>query len=279
MTDDVKRFTFLLKQKPICTQSPIKTFLGAERHRELRAKYKLELGLDILEDRCGNVFNCKSLDQGCIGRPFPLDGEIYQALQSINVDITTGNYKGKDVYLAKAIVDCTTCPFRVGCETSCPTQDSFLRRNTRPESNPPENSLVPYDDFEKGIYKALEANAMQHCEYGDWMDESLPLDCLDSFNREVMEMRLYDNLSQVEISSKLGISQQRVSKIIKSSTERLKEFGLARKAIKESKLVPRSALYYYINNLTQQEIADKMEVTQQYISKLIKEWYNSNVPK
>lgn len=279
MTDDVKRFTFLLKQKPICTQSPIKTFLGTERHRELRSKYKLELGLDLLDDRCGNVFNCKTLDIGCIGRPFPLDNEIYKALQSINVDVTIGNYKGKEVYIAKAIVDCTTCPFRVGCETSCPAQDSYLRRTTKPESNPPENSLVPYDDFEKGIYKALEENAIQHCEYGDWIDESLPMDCLDSFNRKVMEMSLYNSLSQVEISSKLGITQQRVSKIIKSSTERLKEFGLARKAIRETRLIPKVVVEYYINNLTQQDISDKIGVTQQYVSRLIKEWYISNIPK
>lgn len=279
MTDDVKRFTFLLGQKPICTQSPIKTFLGAERHRELRAKYKLELGLDLLDDRCGNVFNCKSLDQGCIGRPFPLDDEIYQALQSINVTVTTGNYKGKDVYLAKAIVDCTTCPFRVGCETSCPTQDSFLRRNTRPESNPPESSLVPYDDFEKGIYKALEANAMQHCEYGDWMDESLPLDCLSDRQLEVMERVLYKNLEYSEIADELGIGIPRVSTHVKRAKARLEEFGKARKAIKQSKSVPRSVLYYYVSNLTQQEIADKVGVDRTTITKLINNWYNSNISK
>jgi len=178
MTDDVSRFRFLLRQKPICTQSPIKSALGPEKHRELRAKYKLELGIDLLEDRCPNSFNCRIEGSGCIGRPFPIDPEILQALKTINVTVTTGNYKGKNVYLAEAIVDCSTCPFRVGCENSCPTQDSFLRRSTKPESNPPENSLVPYEDFEKGIYKALEPDSHQHCEYGDWADEELPLDCL-----------------------------------------------------------------------------------------------------
>tara|TARA_R100001086_G_scaffold242322_1_gene169930 strand:+ start:2383 stop:3219 length:837 start_codon:yes stop_codon:yes gene_type:complete len=278
MTHDVKRFTFLIKQKPICTQSPIKTFLGDEKHRELRAKYKLELGLDLLDDRCPNAFNCKTVNSGCIGRPFPIDSEIKEALESINVSITTGNYKGKKVYLAEAIVDCTTCPFRVGCEASCPTQDSFLRRNTKPESNPPESSLVPYDDFEKGIYKALDANAMQHCAYGDWIEESLPLDCLTERQREVMDMYLKD-IEQPIIAARLGISQPVVSKHISASKSKLEEFGKARKAIKESISVPKIVVDYYVNNMNHQDISDKEGVSRSLITKSINNWYNSNISK
>ena len=276
MTSDVDRFTFLLKQKPICTQTPIKAFLGAERHRELRAKYKAELGFDLLDDRCPNTFNCKSINNGCIGRPFPLDPEIYEALKSINVEITTGNYKGVDVYMAKAIVLCDNCPFKDSCDTSCATQDSYLRRSVRPDSNPPESSLVPYDDFEKGMYKALDEAYTQHCEYGDWVDETLPLDCLTDRQREVMEMILYEGLDQVTIAYKLGIGQDVVSRHKTSAIAKMTEFGKARKVISTLKILPRSILDYYVNNLTQQEIADKIGRSQSTVAENIKKWYNDN---
>ena len=279
MTDDVKRFTFLIGQKPICTQSPIKSILGSDRHRELRAKYKLELGIDLLDSKCGNVFNCKSLNSGCIGRPFPIDDEIYEALNTINVSVTTGNYKGKDVYLAKAIVDCATCPFKEGCDTSCPTQDSYLRRSVRPESNPPDKSLVPYEDFEKGIYKALDENAMQHCSYGSWIDESLPLDCLSDRQYEIMQMYLYNNLEYSEISDVLGITKQAVSKHIQRSKSRLEEFSKARKIISKSKSIPQRVIDYYVNNLSKKEISDKEGVDRSSVTKSINNWYNSSVLK
>jgi hypothetical protein len=185
MTDDIRRFGFLLRQLPICTQSPLKLALGPDLHRELRAKYKLELGLDLLDDRCPNSFNCRNIDDECIGRPFPIDNEILKALGTLNVEVSKGIFKGKEVYLAQAIVTCAGCPFAGQCETSCATQDSFLNRNTKPESNPPESSLVPYEDFERGMYKALTPDDVEHCEYGDWKNQTLPLDCLTPKQRQV----------------------------------------------------------------------------------------------
>lgn len=277
MTEDINRFGFLLRQKPICTQSPIKQYLGSERHRELRAEYKLSLGIDLLEDRCPNSFNCLSKNEGCFGRPFPKDEEIYKALQTINVTVTTGNYKGKEVYLAEAVVECSNCPFKQGCETSCASQDSYLRRSVRPESNPPEYSLVPYDDFEKGMYTALTPEDVEHCEYGDWVEEKLPLDCLTVRQRQVIEMTL-EGLEQPVIADSLKISVPRVSQLKSSATKKMTEYGRARKVISE-KGAPRRVIDYYVNNLTQQEIADNEGVGRTSISKYIDRWYSHNVHK
>lgn len=277
MTQDINRFAFLLRQKPICTQSPIKQALGSERHRELRAHYKLELGIDLLDDRCDNTFNCKTLNQGCAGRPFPKDPEILKALQTLNVTVHDSTHKGREVYKAEAIVECNKCPFRVGCEASCATQDSYLRRNIKPESNPPENTLVPYDDFEKGMYKALSQAYVEHCSYGEWVEEDLPLDCLSHQQRRVMEM-VIEGLEQPVIAHKLGIGQQRVSTHKARAIARMTEFGRARKVIQE-KGAPQRVVDYYVNNLTQQEIATKEQVERSTIAKSLNSWLKLNLPK
>ena len=278
MTDDIKRFGFLLRQQPVCSQSPVKLHLGPDRHRDLRAKYKLELGVDLLEDRCANAFNCLMVDQGCIGRPFPIDDEILQALQTINVTVTTGIYKGKEVYLAQATVTCSSCPFNGQCTTSCATQDSYLNRRVKPESNPPESSLVPYEDLERGLYKALTPDDVQHCEYGSWSNETLPLDCLTSRQRQVVEMTLYQGLDQVVIADKLGIQPHTVSESLSSALSRLSEFGKARRIILNSQTITTQRIIdYYLNNLTQQEIANKEGVKQQSIEESISRWRSRNL--
>lgn len=279
MTDDVKLYGFLLGQKPICTQSPIKTALGPERHRELRAKYKLELGIDLLDDRCDNVFNCKIKGSGCIGRPFPVDPEIKEALSTINVNVTEGVHKGRDVYFAEAVVDCSQCPFQQDCEAPCASLDSFLKRRVAPDPSPKSNMLVSYDDYEKGMFGPVHHDIERETTYtpnNDWADQQLPLDCLTSKQRQVLEMTLYDNLEQPVIAHKMNITKQRVSRLLQSAKSRLEEFGKARKVIKESNLVPKRVIEYYINNLTQQEIADKEDVSKQYISDYINKWRESN---
>lgn len=276
MTVDVERFAFLLRQKPICTQSPLKQALGQDLHRDLRAKYKLELEIDLMEDRCPNSFNCISADSGCIGRPFPIDNDIHKALNSINVDVTKGVFKGREVYLAKATVTCSGCPFQGQCETSCATQDSFLNRSIKPESNPPESSLVPYEDLERGMYKALTPDDVQHCEYGDWVYDVLPLDCLTPKQRQVIEMTLYERLEQAQVAQRLNIRQQVVAKHKQAALTKLEEFGKARKVISNSILTPKRVLDYYINNMTQQQIATKEGTTRQAVDKFIRNWRESN---
>jgi len=277
MTDDIRRFGFLLRQQPVCTQSPIKVALGPDRHRELRAKYKLELGIDLLEDRCAAAFNCLLIDSGCIGRPFPIDPEILEALKTLNVDISTGFHKGHEVYLAKATVTCAECPFNGQCITSCATQDSFINRRVKPESNPPESSLVPYEDLERGLYKALTPDDVEHCGYGEWANESLPLDCLSAKQSQVLEMTLYEGLEQAVIAERLNISQQVVAKHKSAALSRVEEFGKARKAIRSLSVVHPRILDYYVNNLTQQEIADKEGVKQQAVEQSITKWKTRNL--
>lgn len=276
MSSDEERFEFLVGQKPICTQSPIKSSLGVEKHRELRAKSKLELGLDLLEDRCPNVFNCKSLNKGCIGRPFPLNSEIYEALKRINVSITTGIYKDHEVYLAEAVVECSKCPFREGCETSCASQDSYLRRSTRSDSNPPDNTLVSYDDLEKGMYNPLPSGDIEHCEFGDWSLESLPLDCLSPRQSQVIEMTVYKGLEQSVVAAGLGVSVPTVSRHKSRAVRRLTEFGRARRVIAENGETDTRVIDYYMNNLTQQKISKKYSIDQGNLSKDIKKWYSDN---
>lgn len=277
MTDDAKRFVFLLRQVPFCTLSPVRNLIGAARYKELRAKYKLGLGLDLLEDRCPNSFNCLNVNEGCIGRPFPIDAEIKKALESLNTTVTIGNYKGVDVYLAQATVSCASCPFNGQCESICPTQDSYLNRSTRIESNPPENLLVPYDDYENGVYKALLPEDVEHCEIGDWAEEELPLDCLTQKQRQVIEMTLYEGLDQATIAVRMDSTIPTVSIHLKRGLARLEEFGKARKAIKQSKLIPNVVVDYYQNNLSQKQISLKYNKNQGNISRLLKEWIKLNV--
>ena len=279
MTGDIRRFAFLLKQLPACTQSPLKSILGSDLHRDLRAKHKLALGLDLLEDRCANSFNCKNIDNGCIGRPFPIDNEIRLALDQLNVEVTEGLFKGKSVYLAKVTVMCEGCPFSGKCETSCATQDSFLNRSTKTDSNPPEAALVPYEDFEKGMYKALTPDDVQHCDYGDWAEDELPLDCLTPKQRQVIEMTLYEGLEQGVIAQRLSISQPVVVKHKQSALAKLHRFGKARKAISRVKLAPVEVIDHYIHNLSHSDIATKLGKERSVVTKTINKWYDLTVPK
>jgi predicted DNA-binding protein YlxM (UPF0122 family) len=274
MTDDIRRFGFLLRQLPVCTQSPVKVALGPDIHRELRAKYKLELGIDLLEDRCPNSFNCQMNDDDCIGRPFPIDNQILQALGTLNVEVSKGIFKGREVYLAQATVTCAGCPFSGHCETSCATQDSFLNRSTKPESNPPESSLVPYEDFERGMYKALTPEDVEHCGYGDWKNQTLPLDCLTPKQRQVIEMTYYQGLEQSVVAQEIHTTKQDVSQTIQLALNRLEEFGRARKAL--HRLSPKPVVDYYAKNMTQIEISLKYSIDQGNLSKSISKWFTKN---
>lgn len=279
MTIDVERFAFLLLQLPACTQSPVKVALGVDLHRELRAKYKLELGLDLMDDKCGNIFNCILEGSGCIGRPMPLDDQIYKALKSSNCEITTGNHKGREVYLVKSTT-CVDCPFKVGCASPCATQESYLKRSIRADLSPREPMLVSFDDYEEGKLGLLAYTLPPETEETEidysWINESLPMDCLTSKQRQVIEMIKFKDLTQVETAGRLGISKQAVSQSLELAENRLREFALARRAIKSLKNVPRRIKLYYIKNLTEQEIADKLNVLQQSVNTTLRNWRDKN---
>lgn len=274
MTDDIRRFAFLLRQMPICTQSPIKTALGPDKHRELRAKYKLALGLDLLDDRCPNSFNCLISDSNCIGRPFPIDVEIKQALDSINVQVTKGIFKGREVYLADATL-CDSCPFRASCANPCATQESYLKRSTRTDLSPKGTMLVSFDDFEKGYFgEALNiSEALSSSDkYDDgWRSEELPLDCLTEQQRLIVKGIVYEGKTQVQLGYELEIAQQLISDQYSASISKMSEFALARKYLKLHGGTARVRMYY-LNNMIEIDIALIEGVSQQAINKTLTEW-------
>lgn len=274
MTDDVNMYEFLLGQKPVCTQTPIKNTLGRELHRKLRAKYKAELGIDLLADRCDNTFNCKNANSGCIGRPFPKDPDILRALQSINVTITEDTYKGRDVYMAVAQVDCSDCPLRTSCENTCVTQDSYMKRSTQPDLSPSGYMLLPYDDFEKGKFGPVFGDCHEE-EYverdNSWVEESLPLDCLSPQQLEIIEKVVHKGIDQSVVAGELGIDRGLVSRQYDRAVARLEEFGRARKAIRDHG-APERVKMYYNQLMTQQEIADKEGVSREAVKNMLIRW-------
>lgn len=279
MTMDVERFAFLLLQLPACTQSPVKVALGPDLHRELRAKYKLELGLDLMDDKCSNIFNCILQGSGCIGRPMPLDDQIFKALKSSNCEVTTGNHKGREVYLAKSIT-CGDCPFKVGCASPCATQESYLKRSIKPDLSPREPMLVNFDDYEEGklgllAYTLSPETDTTEIDYS-WMNETLPMDCLTEQQSQVIEMIKFKDLTQVETAGRLDISQSAVSQSLNLAENRLREFALARRVIKSLKNIPKRVKLYYIKNLTEQEIADKLKVHRTSVNKTLSRWRDNN---
>lgn len=277
MTMDVERFAFLLLQLPACTQSPVKVALGPDLHRELRAKYKLELGLDLMDDKCGNIFNCILQGSGCIGRPMPLDDQIFKALKSSNCEVTTGNHKGREVYLAKSIT-CGDCPFKVGCASPCATQESYLKRSIKPDLSPREPMLVNFDDYEEGKLGLLAYTLSPETETTEidysWMNETLPMDCLTPKQRQVIEMIKFQDLTQVEVAGRLEITRPSVRVHLRRAEIRLKEFARARKILEIK--VDRRAKLYYTDNKSQKEIAKMEGVKQSSISKHLALWRVSN---
>lgn len=274
MTLEARRFAFLLRQKPICTQPVLRSALGSDLHRELRAKYKLELGVDLMGDKCASSFNCIAQDSGCIGRPFPIDEQIEEALKSMNVEVERGIFKGREVLLAKATVDCSSCPFRDGCESPCATQESYLKRSVSPDFSPKTNMTVNFESFEQGLHgnlKRLIDEIDEEDTDSTWRSESLPLDCLTPNQRLVVEGVIYEGKTQIQLSHELGISQQAVSNHYDAAISRLSEFAKARQIIKEHGCTLRIARYY-LHNLTQDEIAQIEGVSQQAITQTITKW-------
>lgn len=278
MTNNVEKFEFLLRQKPSCTQSPIKSILGAAKYKDLRAKYKLELGIDLLDDRCPNSFNCITSGNGCIGRPFPIDPDIRQSLLSINVETTTDTFKGRAVYIAKSIVTCSECPLFNECQSTCVTQESYLKRTIQPDFSPKGPMLVNIDKYEQGIYGSnIDLTSEYNLDYdGSWKTESLPLDCLSDRQREIIDMNLYQGLDQVTIAHRLNIQQHTVSKHLSSSISKLKEVGKARKVIKSSDSTPSIVIDFYVNNKTHEEIAYVNDISRSYVTKIINKWKENN---
>lgn len=279
MTEDIRRFHFLLKQQPFCSQSPIKVALGPDLHRELRAKYKLELGVDLLEDRCPNTFNCQLVNDGCVGRPFPNDSNILSALEGLNVEIFEGQFRGLDVVYAKATT-CSICPFKESCTDPCVTEESYLNRSVRPDLSPKGPMLVNYEDFERGMFgdslSVILRDDLEDYDVDDsWRTEQLPLDCLTPNQRQVIEMIDIQGLEQVKVASELGISQSAVSQMYQSALTRLTEFGKARRVIKDKGATLRVKMYY-IDNLTEQQIADKIGIAQKNVNRALNKWRELN---
>lgn len=273
MTDDARRFAFLLRQKPICTQPVLRSILGSQLHKELRAKYKLELGIDLMDDRCANSFNCISQDSGCIGRPFPIDPHIEEALKTFNVQISRGIFKGREVLLAIAGTDCSVCPFREGCESPCATQESYLKRSVKPDLSPKSYMTVNFEDNEYRAFQSLaQAVSSEDTEYDDsWRLESLPLDCLTSNQHRIVEGLIYEGKTQVEVAHELGISQQAVSQQYELSIGKLKEFSEARKVIREKGCTLRVSRYY-VDNMSQVDIAKLEGVSITAVNNTISRW-------
>lgn len=274
MTLDVERFTFLLRQRPVCTQSPVKSSLGPDLHRDLRAKYKLELGLDLLDDRCPNSFNCIAYDSGCIGRPLPIDDSILQALNDINAVVTKGIFKGREVYLAQAQL-CSGCPFSAACDNPCATQEAYLKRSTGPSMSPDYSMTVNFEEYEAGVYGDVEW-ANPHVQSDglldlDWMNETLPLDCLTETQQSVINKVMLEGKTYVQVGYELGVSKQAVEQSHSLAMARLEEFGKARKYIKLHGASDRIKMYY-LNNMIESDIAKIEGVSQQAVNKTVTQW-------
>lgn len=276
MNNDIEIFEFLLKQKPICSQFPLKSELG-EDYEYLRLKYKSEYGFDMLDNRCSNTANCKITNKGCIGRPFPKDDLIKEGLKDLNVEVTVGTHRGKEVYMAKAIVDCHNCPLQLNCENTCLTQHSYIERRVRPDREPRTSNLIPYDEWERdGMKDMLDPEELYYDNSSTWANEEIPWDCLTKKQYQCLDLSLNRGYTYKEISFALNIGSSSVQSHIERAKCKLKEWGLARKALKQE--FNKYANEYYNHNKTQKTIAEEYNVRADTVNKSINHWkYKNNV--
>lgn len=270
-------YNFLLNQRPVCTQSPLKVLLGTEMHKELRSKYNNEYGFDILADRCPNTFLCKLKNQECIGRPFPVDSLIEECFKSNNMTYSKGVFRGFDVFYLKTQVECSTCPFKSICDNPCASQESYMKRRINPDMEPRDHMLVPYEDYESGKYRALDSRDQEYCKSGEWSHFSIPWDCLTDRQRQCLEMKVLENLTHSRIGYLLGISSQAVDIHIKYAKKKLEEYGKARSIIFSSEQPNPRVVDYYVNNLTNKQIASKEGSTEYAIEQFLYRWKKSNL--
>lgn len=238
---------FLVSQKPLCLSLPFyKELVNHNLYYKLAERSERDFqGRNMFEQICPKATIC---DAKCMGRPVPMYPELEHIIQKYNPSI--GLWNNIPVWLL-SIDTCTTCPFVAQCTKVCPSMGAFTDRNKSTEDYYVESS----SDLEILSEQWMEKLYLAEEEEG-WIDrmkltaDDIAWDALTEPQKAAIVLVQIKGLSFEQAANKLGIYKRSVQKSLESGMETLKEYGLARRALKNDRTCKFSiAFYENLNNI------------------------------
>lgn len=203
----------------------------------------------MFEAKCPNASICTS---SCLGRPIPQYPELEPVIKRYNPE--EGSWNGQKVWLLK-VETCGTCPFKSSCTKMCPSMYAFSARDKNREDLNLEMS-APMDELTDEWLEKL----YYHDEEEGWVSkmevtrEDIAWDCLSEAQNAAVIMILVQGKTFEQAAQARGVAAKNIHKAYESGMARLKEFGLARRAL-QTDFSCKYAIEYYRGGLQMSEIA------------------------
>ena len=265
MTDFVG---FLKRQKPLCLGLPFhKDLISKNLYYELAERSEADFnGRNLFEQQCANAVICTS---ECRGRPIPMYPELSDMIKKYNP--TVGEWGGHPVWLI-SVETCKTCPFKAQCTKLCPSMGAFEARSNNREDLYLDMSASldeVEDEWLESLYYQEEDD--KWVSKLDVTADDIAWDCLSEPQKAAVIMVLVQGKTLEQAAQTRGIHVNAIAKSYESGMARLKEFGLARKALKLDSSC-KYAVEYYRGGVTQPDISRIYGVSQYTVSIKLREF-------
>lgn len=253
---------FLKRQTPLCMGLPLyKDLVAAGTFYSVSERSEEDFnGRNLFEQECPKSRIC---DGECLGRPIPMYPEIEPLVSKYG--LVPGTFQDRDVWILK-VDTCGTCPFKSECTKVCPSMSAFHERTRNKEdyflANCSDMTSVTDVWLEKLYFDNEEeswSNKMQ------LSGDDIAWDCLSEPQKAAVFMVLVQGKSFDQVAIIKKVDKKTVRQAYDSGMSKLKEYGLARRALKAD----RSCLFsieYYENSNNIKGLADSFGVSTYTVS-------------
>lgn len=260
--------SFLSAQKPLCLGLPFhKELVKHNLYYTLSERSEADFnGRNLFEQQCANAGICTS---SCRGRPIPKYKELQTFIHKYSPE--EGEWGGQAVWFLK-IDTCKTCPFKDECKQLCPAMKAFEARNNNREDLHLD-FVAPLSELTDEWLERLYLQDEDQGGSGELTvtNEDIAWECLSEPQKAAVIMILVQGKTFEQAAKARQVNVNSISKSYESGMARLKEFGLARKAL-ASGATCIYAIEYYRNQLSQPDIALFYDVSQYTVSIKLKEF-------
>ena len=259
---------FLKKQTPMCMSLPLyKDLVAANLYFLLVERSETDFqGRNLFDRQCPNVMIC---DDECRGRPVPKYPELEPYIAKYNP--TEGEWGGQPVWFLK-VDTCKTCPMKAGCTKICPSMDAFHNRKRNSYDFKLDMATPLSEVTEEWLEQLYEQD-----DEGEWVNrmqltrDDIAWDCLSEPQTTAIMLVLVQGKTFEQAAAAKGVAPKNLHKSFQSGMAKLKEYGLARRALKAD----RSCIYaveYYVNGLNIQDIANNNHRSVGFVHQKLKEF-------
>lgn len=243
--------SFIKKQYPLCSGLPFyKDLVSQNLYYKLAERSEADFnGRNLFEQGCANARIC---DDVCLGRPIPMYPELEAIVAKYSP--SQGEWGGHKVWLIK-VDTCKTCPFKPSCTKLCPSMSSFNNKDTNRDDFKLEMA-APIDHVTDDWVETLsniEEEEVWHTKM-ELTSDDIAWDCLSEAQKAAVLLVQVQGKTYEQAAELRGVAAKNVHKAHESGMARLKEFGLARRALKVDSSC-KYAVEYYRGGIQMSEIA------------------------